>query len=46
MKIVDEMSYEERLKHYEAEKRQLWNFNFTIKEYEAEIKKLANKWKI
>lgn len=40
------MSYEERLKCYEEEKRQLWKTHLTVKEYEREIKKLARKWKI
>ena len=40
------MSYEERLKKYEEEKRQLWSSNLTVKEYEKAIRKLAKKWKI
>ena len=40
------MSYQERLKKYEEEKRQLQNTNLSAKEYEKEIKKLADKWKI
>ena len=40
------MSYTERLKCYEEEKRQLQNTNLTVKEYEKAIKKLADKWKI
>ena len=43
---IDDMSYEERLRHYEAEKRQLWSANLTVREYERERKKLVEKWQI
>lgn len=43
---IDNMSYEERLRHYETEKRQLWSTNLTVRDYEKALKKLAEKWKI
>ena len=43
---TEEMPYEERLRHYEAEKRQLWQTNLSVKEYEKTIRKLAEKWNI
>ncbi len=46
MANIETMSYEERLRHYEAEKRQLWSTNLTVAEYEAERKKLVEKWQI
>lgn len=38
--------YIERLKRYEAEKRQLRETSLSAKDYEREIKRLADKWKI
>ncbi len=46
MDEIKKMTYSERLRYYESEKRQLWNTNLSAKEYEKEIKKLADKWKI
>ena len=46
MKTIEDMSYEEHLRHYEAEKRQLWSTNLTVAEYEVERKKLVEKWQI
>ena len=43
---IEKMEYVERLKRYEAEKRQLWGSNLSVKEYEKERKKLVDKWKI
>lgn len=40
------MCYEERLRRYEQEKTKLRMQPLTDKEYEAAIRKLADKWKI
>ena len=46
MKEEENMSYNERLKCYEEEKRLLRKTNLNGKEYEKAVKKLADKWKI
>jgi len=43
---LKKMGYAERLRHYEAEKRQLCGSNLSVKEYERARKKLVEKWKI
>ena len=45
-KTIEDMSYEDRLRRYEAEKRQLWYSNLSVSDYEKELKKLVEKWKI
>ena len=40
------MSYGDRLRHYEAEKRQLWSTDMSGQDYEQALKKLAQKWEI
>lgn len=40
------MTYSERLRRYEAEKRQLCVANMKAKDYERAIRKLADKWRI
>ena len=40
------MSYEERVRRYEDEKRQLWATSLSVKDYCKAIKKLAKKWRI
>lgn len=40
------MPYSERLRCYEAEKRQLCAANMNAKEYERAIRKLADKWRV
>lgn len=40
------MTYDERLRNYEIEKRRLQNKNLSYKEYEIELRKLIEKWKI
>ena len=40
------MTYAERLKSYENEKRQLWSTNMTPKDYAKALKQLAKKWKV
>lgn len=40
------MSYSQRLKKYEEEKRQLWKSNMSAKDYEKAIVKLAKKWNV
>lgn len=40
------LSYIERLRKYEADKRQLWSTNISAAQYEKEIKKLRAKWNV
>jgi hypothetical protein len=40
------MSYNNRLQAYEQDKSKLRLQNLSDKDYEREIKKLANKWRI
>ena len=40
------MSYNDRLRRYEQEKAKLRMLPLSDKEYEREIKKLVDKWKI
>ena len=40
------MSYQERLRRYEADKRRLAAKALTAREHEAELKRLRDKWKI
>lgn len=39
-------NYYERLRNYEAEKRLLTEKSLTPKQYQAAVKKLAEKWRI
>lgn len=43
---MKKMNYEERLRKYEEEKRLLQNKNLNYLEYQKEIQKLADKWRI
>jgi len=40
------LSYIERLRRYESEKRQLWSTSISAAQYEKEIKKLRAKWNV
>lgn len=40
------MSYQERLRRYEMEKRELQNMDLSPRQYEILIRQLADKWKI
>lgn len=40
------MSYEERLREYEKEKTRLRLKNLSYEEYEREIIRIANKWRV
>ena len=39
-------NYFDRLRNYEAEKRLLTEKNLTPKQYQAAVKKLAEKWRV
>lgn len=40
------MSYDERLRRYEEEKRKLMNSGISAREYEQAIRLLAEKWRV
>lgn len=40
------MPYEERLRNYEREKQQLQHKSLNHVEYQIEIQKLADKWRV
>lgn len=40
------MTYTERIRCYESEKRRLWNECSSTKEYEQKLKELVKKWRI
>ena len=40
------MSYEERLREYEKEKAMLRFKNLSYEEYEREIRRIADKWRV
>ena len=40
------MTYNERLRRYEQEKRRLQSMNLTCREYEKALRELARKWNI
>ncbi len=40
------MSYSERLRRYEQEKRRLQSMNLTYREYEKALRELARKWRV
>ena len=46
LKEKEKMPYDERLKRYNDEKRQLWSSGLTPNEYCKEIKKLSEKWEV
>ena len=48
MKNADDRSYNERIRRYEDDKRKMKREHpeYTAKEYERAIKRLADKWRI
>lgn len=46
MKRGNHMSYETRLRFYEAEKKILGQHKLTPRKYEEAVKRLAEKWRI
>lgn len=43
---MSDLTYQERLQRYEAEKRELYGQNLSDFEYFRKIKELADKWRI